>query len=122
MKGISNTRGISNGKLEHIFWGTVNGEKINGLHCYTTYRDERLKAVTNEYAVSSIKHSFDPRIKLVIALFCCATSVFVSTPLVTAMFVAGMLINLYERNIKSSLCYGAVYAVLLLSTVSFIEP
>ena len=28
MKGISNTRGISNGKLEHIFWGTVNGEKL----------------------------------------------------------------------------------------------
>ena len=49
MKGISNTRGISNGKLEHIFWGTVNGEKINGLHCYTTYRDERLYAEVRSY-------------------------------------------------------------------------
>ena len=52
MEGISNTRGISNGKLEHIFWGTVNGEKINGLHCYTTYGDERLYIEVRSYPKS----------------------------------------------------------------------
>ena len=52
MEGILNTRGISNGKLEHIFWGTVNGEKINGLHCYTTYGDERLYAEVRSYPKS----------------------------------------------------------------------
>ena len=106
---------LEDGSLRDSF--TLDSDE--SIRKFCIYRDERLKAVTNEYAVSSIKHSFDPRIKLVIALFCCATSVFVSTPLVTAMFVAGMLINLYERNIKSSLCYGAVYAVLLFAFIGF---
>ena len=106
---------LEDGSLRDSF--TLDSDE--SLRKFCIYRDERLKAVTNEYVVSSLKHSFDPRIKLVIALFCCATSVFVSTPLVTAMFVAGMLINLYERNIKSSLCYGAVYAVLLFAFIGF---
>ena len=106
---------LEDGSLRDNF--TLDSDE--SLRKFCIYRDERLKAVTNEYAVSSIKHSFDPRIKLVIALFCCATSVFVSTPLVTAMFVAGMLINLYERNIKSSLCYGVVYAALLFAFIGF---
>ena len=106
---------LEDGSLRDNF--TLDSDE--SLRKFCIYRDERLKAVTNEYAVSSLKHSFDPRIKLVIALFCCATSVFVSTPLVTAMFVAGMLINLYERNIKSSICYGVVYAALLLRLLDF---
>lgn len=106
---------LEDGSLRDSF--TLDSDE--SLRKFCIYRDKRLKAVTNEYAVSSLKHSFDPRIKLVIALFCCATSVFVSTPLVTAMFVAGMLINLYERNIKSSLCYGVVYAALLFAFIGF---
>lgn len=52
MLGISNTKNISNGKLEHIFLGTVNAKKVSGYHCYTSYGDEKLYAEARCYPKS----------------------------------------------------------------------
>ena len=65
------------------------------------------------------KKSFDPRIKLVIALLCCATSVFVAPSIVMGMFAAGFIINIYEGKIKSLLGYGLVFALLLFAYLAF---
>lgn len=86
---------------------------------FCTYRDEKLRTLTDTYMPANRKRNFDPRIKLVIMLFCCTTSVFVDTPIVTAMFMAGMLINIYEGKYKSSLGYGAIYALLLSAYLTF---
>ena len=52
MLGISNTKNISNGKLEHVFYGTVRGDKINGYHCYTSFGDENVYAEARCYPKS----------------------------------------------------------------------
>lgn len=52
MLGILNTKNISNAKLEHVFHGTVRGEKINGYHCYTSFGDEKVYAEARCYPKS----------------------------------------------------------------------
>lgn len=89
------------------------------LRQFRRYRDGKLQAATDPYIPANPKHSFDPRVKLVMTLFCCTTSAFADMPLVTGMFAAGMIINIYERKYKSSIGYGAIYAVLLLAYLAF---
>lgn len=53
MHGIKDDRGIKQGKLEHIFIGTVksNGE-VSGYHCDKKYGDERVYAEVHLYPKS----------------------------------------------------------------------
>lgn len=57
MLGISDTKNISNEKLEHVFLGTVRKEKklkISGYHCYATaYGDEKVYAEARCYPNSN---------------------------------------------------------------------
>jgi len=55
----------------------------------------------------------------VIALLCCATSVFVAPSIVMGMFAAGFIINIYEGKFKSLLGYGLVLALLLFAYLAF---
>jgi len=58
MNGINNDRGIKQGKLEHIFIGTVksNGE-VSGYHCDKKYGDEKVYAevVGQSYGQTKLK-------------------------------------------------------------------
>lgn len=56
MLGITNTNGIPQGKLNHIFLGTVRGG-VSGFHCDSNFGDELVYA----------KEHFYPRSKRVIA-------------------------------------------------------
>ena len=52
IKGIKDTKGIPGGKLEHIFLGTVKGERISGYHCDEKMGDERVYAEARLYPKS----------------------------------------------------------------------
>lgn len=52
IRGINNTKGISNGKLEHIFLGTVKGNTISGYHCDEKMGDEKVYAEARLYSKS----------------------------------------------------------------------
>ena len=53
MRGINNDRGIKQGKLEHIFIGTVkNNGEVSGYHCDKKYGDERVYAEVHLYPKS----------------------------------------------------------------------
>lgn len=52
IKGISDTKRIPYGKLEHIFLGTVKGEKVSGFHCDKKMGDERVYAEARLYSKS----------------------------------------------------------------------
>jgi hypothetical protein len=54
MIDITDTKGIPNGKLEHIFLGTVNKSNIpSGFHCDKTFGDERVYAEAHLYPRSN---------------------------------------------------------------------
>ena len=89
------------------------------LRRFRFYREDRLRITTRPPLPANPKRHFDPRIKLVIALFCCTTSTFADPSLVNGMFLSGMLLNLYERKYKSSIGYGVVYAALLFAYLAF---
>ena len=106
---------LENGRMQDSFIF----DSDEALSKFCAYRDEKLKTVVNKYMPVKNKKSFDPRIKLVIALFCCATSVFVAPSIVMGMFAAGFIINIYEGKIKSLLGYGLVFALLLFAYMAF---
>lgn len=83
------------------------------LQEFRRYRDSRLKTAKKMFSKERPRRNFDARIKLLIILYCCMTSVFADMPLVMGMFIAGMLINIYEGKYKSSIAYGCMYAALL---------
>ena len=89
------------------------------LRRFRSYRDDRLRITTRPPLPANPERHFDPRIKLVIALFYCTTSTFADPSLVNGMFLSGMLLNLYERKYKSSIGYGVVYAALLFAYLAF---
>ena len=89
------------------------------LRRFRFYREDRLRITTRPPLPANPERHFDPRIKLVIALFCCTTSTFADPSLVNGMFLSGMLLNLYERKYKSSIGYGVVYAALLFAYLAF---
>ena len=53
MIDISNKRGISVPKLEHIFWGTVKSGKVSSYHCDKSFGDEKVYAETKLYPKSN---------------------------------------------------------------------
>lgn len=106
---------LENGSVKDCF--TLDSDEM--LHKFREYRDCRLETAKKMFSPVRRKRIFDPRIKLVIMLCCCVTSVFVDTPLVTGMFAAGMLINIYESKYKSSFMYAVVYAALLFPYLLF---
>ena len=106
---------LENGRMQDSF--ILDSDEALSKFC--AYRDEKLKTVVNKYMPVKNKKSFDPRIKLVIALLCCATSVFVAPSIVMGMFAAGFIINIYEGKIKSLLGYGLVFALLLFAYLAF---
>ena len=106
---------LENGRMQDSF--ILDSDEALSEFC--AYRDEKLKTVVNKYMPVKNKKSFDPRIKLVIALLCCATSVFVAPSIVMGMFAAGFIINIYEGKIKSLLGYGLVFALLLFAYLAF---
>lgn len=106
---------LENGRMQDSF--ILDSDEALSKFC--AYRDEKLKTVVNKYMPVKNKKSFDPRIKLVIALLCCATSVFVAPSIVMGMFAAGFIINIYEGKIKSLLGYGLVFALLLFAYLVF---
>lgn len=52
MNDISDKKGISDPKLEHIFLGTVKNEKVSGYHCDKSFGDEIVYAETRFYPKS----------------------------------------------------------------------
>lgn len=106
---------LENGSARECF--TLDSDEA--LHGFREYRDCKLKTAKKMLSPAKRKRIFDPRIKLAVMLYCCVTSVFAGTPLVTGMFAAGMLINIYESKYKSSFVYGVVYAALLFSYLLF---
>lgn len=52
MNGIINEKGISQGKLEHIFWGTIKKDIISGYHCDKNFGDEKVYAEVHSYSKS----------------------------------------------------------------------
>lgn len=49
MQGINDSKNINNGKLEHIFLGTVKNNKVSGYHCDKNFGDERVYAEKHLY-------------------------------------------------------------------------
>ena len=52
IKEISDTRGISERKLKHIFLGHVNGNRVSGFHCDRHIGDELVCAERIKYPYS----------------------------------------------------------------------
>ena len=52
MKDVTDKKGISDAKLEHIFLGTVKKNKVSGYHCDKNFGDEKLYAETRLYPKS----------------------------------------------------------------------
>lgn len=52
MLGVSDKKGISDGKLEHIMWGTVKGTEVTGYHCDTSFSDRRAEVECKVYPKS----------------------------------------------------------------------
>lgn len=53
MFGITDEKGISLGKLKHVFLGTVHGQNVSGYHCDQKYGDEAVFALTHYYPNSN---------------------------------------------------------------------
>lgn len=52
MKGIIDKKGISQGKLEHIFLGTIKYNITSGFHCDKDFGDENVYAEAHSYSKS----------------------------------------------------------------------
>lgn len=52
MHEISDTKGINEGKLEHVFLGTVHYNYVSGYHCDRDFNDTRVIAIGRLYPKS----------------------------------------------------------------------
>jgi len=64
MNGVSDAKGIPGPKLEHIFLGTVKGNRVSGYHCDSKIGDEKVYAEIHAYPKSKRTITVNGNLKL----------------------------------------------------------